>query len=94
MSAYDGFFVVDKPSGVTSFSIVSLARRLTGVRRVGHAGTLDPLASGVLPVSVVALVIVVIWFYYASFIFIIGGEVAQVYELRRVRKMQREAFED
>lgn len=49
---FDGFFVVDKPSGVTSFSIVSLARRLTGVRRVGHAGTLDPLASGVLPIAV------------------------------------------
>jgi membrane protein len=44
--------------------------------------------------TVAALVIVVIWVYYASFIFIIGGEVAQVYELRRVRKRQREAFED
>lgn len=44
--------------------------------------------------TVAALVLVVIWVYYASFIFIIGGEVAQVYELRRVRKMQREAFED
>src|SRR5207237_2658433 len=52
VSAYDGFFVIDKPSGATSFSIVSLVRRLTGVRRVGHAGTLDPLASGVLPVAV------------------------------------------
>lgn len=48
----DGFLIVDKPSGVTSFSIVALVRRLTGVRRVGHAGTLDPLASGVLPVAV------------------------------------------
>lgn len=46
-----GFIVIDKPSGVTSFSTVSLVRRLTGVRRVGHAGTLDPLASGVLPVA-------------------------------------------
>ena len=48
----NGFLIVDKPSGVTSFSMVSLVRRLTGVRRVGHAGTLDPLASGVLPVAV------------------------------------------
>jgi tRNA pseudouridine55 synthase len=48
----DGFLVVDKPAGVTSFSIVSLVRRLTGVRRVGHAGTLDPIATGVLPVAV------------------------------------------
>jgi len=47
-----GFFIIDKPSGVTSFSMVSLVRRLTGVRRVGHAGTLDPLATGVLPVAV------------------------------------------
>jgi tRNA pseudouridine55 synthase len=47
-----GFLIVDKPVGVTSFSMVSLVRRLTGVRRVGHAGTLDPLASGVLPVAV------------------------------------------
>jgi tRNA pseudouridine55 synthase len=47
-----GFLIVDKPVGVTSFSMVSLVRRLTGVKRVGHAGTLDPLASGVLPVAV------------------------------------------
>jgi Predicted membrane protein len=44
--------------------------------------------------TVAALVLVVIWVYYAALIFILGGEVAQVYELRRVRKLQREAFED
>jgi tRNA pseudouridine55 synthase len=47
-----GFLIIDKPPGVTSFSMVALVRRLTGVRRVGHAGTLDPMASGVLPVAV------------------------------------------
>jgi tRNA pseudouridine55 synthase len=47
-----GFLIIDKPPGVTSFSMVALVRRVTGVRRVGHAGTLDPLASGVLPVAV------------------------------------------
>jgi tRNA pseudouridine55 synthase len=47
-----GFVILDKPVGATSFSMVGLVRRLTGVRRVGHAGTLDPLASGVLPVAV------------------------------------------
>ncbi|MBF6599710.1 MAG: tRNA pseudouridine(55) synthase TruB [Dehalococcoidia bacterium] len=52
MSSLAGFLIVDKPRGVTSFSMVALVRRLTGVRRVGHAGTLDPLASGVLPVAV------------------------------------------
>lgn len=52
MSFPSGFLVVDKPHGVTSFAIVSLVRRLTKVKRVGHAGTLDPLATGVLPVAV------------------------------------------
>ena len=47
-----GFLVVDKPPGVTSFSLVAVVRRLTGVRRVGHAGTLDPMATGVLPVAI------------------------------------------
>ena len=44
--------------------------------------------------TVAAVVIVVIWVYYAAMLFILGGEVAQVYELRRVRRLQREAFED
>lgn len=48
----DGILVVDKPAGPTSHDIVALVRRLTGVRRVGHGGTLDPFAAGVLPVFV------------------------------------------
>lgn len=52
MTFSGGFIVVDKPLGATSFAMVSLLRRLTGVRRVGHAGTLDPLATGVLPVAI------------------------------------------
>jgi tRNA pseudouridine55 synthase len=46
----DGILVVSKPPGPTSHDIVALVRRLTGVRRVGHGGTLDPFAMGVLPV--------------------------------------------
>jgi len=46
----DGILNINKPQGKTSFSIVSLVRRLSGERRVGHAGTLDPIATGVLPV--------------------------------------------
>ncbi len=46
----DGILNINKPSGKTSFSIVAQIRRLTGERRVGHAGTLDPEACGVLPV--------------------------------------------
>jgi len=47
----DGFLVVDKPQGVTSHDVVSLVRRVTGQKKVGHTGTLDPFATGVLPVA-------------------------------------------
>ena len=43
---------VDKPSGMTSHDVVSRARRIFGEKRIGHTGTLDPLASGVLPLCV------------------------------------------
>jgi tRNA pseudouridine55 synthase len=46
----DGILVVDKPAGPTSHDIVALVRRLSGMKRVGHGGTLDPFARGVLPV--------------------------------------------
>ena len=45
-----GVLNVDKSAGETSFSVVNRLRRLTGAHRVGHAGTLDPLATGVLPI--------------------------------------------
>ena len=47
-----GFLVVDKPAGSTSHDVVDAARRWLGTRRVGHLGTLDPLATGVLPLAV------------------------------------------
>lgn len=47
-----GVIVIDKPAGWTSHDVVARVRRLTGERRVGHAGTLDPAATGVLPVVV------------------------------------------
>lgn len=47
---FDGILVVAKDPGPTSHDIVGLVRRLTGVKRVGHGGTLDPFAAGVLPV--------------------------------------------
>ena len=46
----DGILNLDKPRGKTSFDMVALVRRLSGERRVGHAGTLDPEATGVLPI--------------------------------------------
>ena len=48
----DGLLVVDKPAGWTSHQVVGRCRRLLGTRKVGHAGTLDPLATGVLVVGV------------------------------------------
>lgn len=47
-----GLIVVDKPGGLTSHDVVARIRRLAGTRRVGHAGTLDPMATGVLVVGV------------------------------------------
>jgi tRNA pseudouridine55 synthase len=47
-----GLVVVDKPAGLTSHDVVARIRRLAGTRRVGHAGTLDPMATGVLVVGV------------------------------------------
>jgi tRNA pseudouridine55 synthase len=46
----DGVLNIDKPGGITSHDVVARVRRLLGQRRVGHAGTLDPMATGVLPV--------------------------------------------
>ncbi len=46
-----GWLVCDKPAGLTSRQLVGRARRLTGAARLGHGGTLDPLATGILPVA-------------------------------------------
>lgn len=48
----DGVLVVDKPQGPTSHDVVALARRALGVSRIGHTGTLDPMATGVLPLVI------------------------------------------
>lgn len=51
-TAADGFVVVDKPQGWTSHDVVGRMRRLAGTRKVGHAGTLDPMATGVLVLGI------------------------------------------
>ncbi len=51
-TAADGFVVVDKPHGWTSHDVVGRMRRLAGTRKVGHAGTLDPMATGVLVLGI------------------------------------------
>ena len=48
----NGFVVIDKPAGITSHDVVGRVRRILGTRKVGHTGTLDPFATGVLPVAV------------------------------------------
>lgn len=47
-SGLDGILLIDKPAGWTSHDVVARARRLTGQRRIGHTGTLDPMATGLL----------------------------------------------
>lgn len=48
----NGFVVIDKPVGLTSHDVVNRVRRILGTKRVGHTGTLDPFATGVLPVAI------------------------------------------
>ena len=48
MSAIEGFLVVDKAGGMTSHDVVAVGRKALGTRKVGHAGTLDPMATGIL----------------------------------------------
>lgn len=52
VGAGDGLLLVDKPQGITSHDVVSATRRLAATRRVGHAGTLDPMATGLLILGV------------------------------------------
>ena len=47
----DGWLAVDKPSGITSAQVVALSKRLLSAHKAGHGGTLDPLATGVLPIA-------------------------------------------
>jgi tRNA pseudouridine55 synthase len=51
MTTIDGLLVVDKPAGCTSHDVVQLARRLFGQKRIGHCGTLDPDATGLLLIT-------------------------------------------
>jgi tRNA pseudouridine55 synthase len=50
MACYEGILPVDKPSGFTSFDVIAKLRGMTRTKKLGHAGTLDPMATGVLPV--------------------------------------------
>ncbi|MDQ1538949.1 MAG: tRNA pseudouridine55 synthase [Actinomycetota bacterium] len=52
MATPDGLLIVDKPAGWTSHDVVARCRRLCGTRKVGHAGTLDPMATGVLVLGI------------------------------------------
>ncbi len=52
MELSDNLLLIDKPRGITSFGVVARVRRICGVKKVGHAGTLDPLATGLMVVGV------------------------------------------
>ncbi len=49
--AVTGWLILDKPEGVTSTQAVAICRRLFNAQKAGHGGTLDPLASGILPIA-------------------------------------------
>ncbi|HNQ44294.1 MAG TPA: tRNA pseudouridine(55) synthase TruB, partial [Candidatus Cloacimonadota bacterium] len=48
MSELKGFILIDKPCGISSFEVIRRLRKHLGIRKIGHAGTLDPFASGLL----------------------------------------------
>ena len=50
MSNLNGVLLIDKPKEFTSFDVIAVVRRLTGQKKLGHTGTLDPNATGVLPI--------------------------------------------
>jgi len=47
-----GFLLIDKPEGITSFQVISQLRKITSIKRIGHTGTLDPFATGLLPICI------------------------------------------
>ena len=61
----DGVIIVDKPEGWTSHDVVGKMRRIAGTKRIGHLGTLDPIATGVLPL-VIGMATRLAQFYTAS----------------------------
>ena len=47
-----GFLNINKPVGMTSFAVIARLRKILGIKKIGHAGTLDPFAQGVLPIAI------------------------------------------
>jgi tRNA pseudouridine55 synthase len=62
----NGLLVIDKPSGITSHDVVSRLRRITGEKSIGHLGTLDPMATGVLPLLLGKFTRLAQWFSTAE----------------------------
>src|SRR5207253_186356 len=77
MTNKTGVLNINKPAGITSFDVVRQARRATGVRRVGHAGTLDPLATGVLLVCLGQATRIVSYLQDAPKIYLAGLKLGQ-----------------
>ncbi len=48
----NGIIIIDKPKGYTSFDIIAIMRKILNIKKIGHAGTLDPMATGVLPILI------------------------------------------
>lgn len=52
MSDEFGVLLIDKPAGITSFDVIRKLKRITGIKKIGHTGTLDPFATGLLPICI------------------------------------------
>lgn len=52
MNTQEGFLLIDKPAGITSHDVVDKLRKITGIKKIGHAGTLDPFATGLLLMAI------------------------------------------
>ena len=48
----DGWIFIDKPKDITSFKVIQKLRKILKIKKIGHAGTLDPMAEGVLPIAI------------------------------------------
>ena len=90
----DGILNIDKPAGSTSLEIVNLVRRLSRQQRVGHAGTLDPNATGVLPICLGQATRVISFLIDAPKTYCAEAELGinrrEAYQLMRVDRLTRQ----
>lgn len=79
-----GFLLINKPSGITSHDVINNIRRITQIKKVGHAGTLDPLATGLLVVGINEATKMLNWWHYFPKTYLTEmefGKISDTYDL-------------